>query len=121
MRPQAPPVEARLRPLVESSPDGILIVVNLAIQYANPAAARLCGVADVEQLVGRPLAEFFHRDSAALILDRIHRALRGEDQAPGDVALVRLDGASLDFDMRASRLGDGDPPAVGVFLHDVSE
>jgi PAS domain S-box-containing protein len=120
MKLPAPAVETWLWPLVELSPDGILVVANLAIQYANPSAAHLCGAADAQQLVGRPLAAVFPGDSHALILDRIHRALAGERPAPGDVALVRLDGVSLDLDVRASRLGDGDPPAVGVLLHDVT-
>ena len=121
MKAPAPPVETWLRPLVESSPDGILVVVNLAIQYANPSAAQLCGAADAEQLVGRSLTAFFAHDSHALILERINRVLRGERQPPGDVALVRLDGASLNVDVRVSRLRDGDQPAIGVILHDVTE
>ena len=119
MRAPAPPVETWLWPLVESSPDGVLVVVNLAIQYANPSAAQLCGAADAAQLVGRSLAACFHSDST-LILDRIQGALRGERPAPCDVAVVRADGVSLDLDVRVSRLG-GDPPAVGVILHDVTE
>ena len=120
MRAPAPPVETWLRPLVESSPDGILVVVNLAIQYANPSAAQLCGTANPEQLVGRSLAACFPGDSHASILERIDRTLRGEHQAPGDIALVGL-GASRDLEVRVSRLDDGDPPAVGVILHDVTE
>ena len=121
MRAPAPPVGTWLWPLVESSPDGILVVVNLAIQYANPTAAQLCGNADAEQLAGRSLAACFPGDSHIPILDRIDRVLRGERPASDDVALVGLDGASRDLEVRVTRLDDGDPPAVGVILHDVTE
>jgi PAS domain S-box-containing protein len=112
---------------VESSPDGILVVANLVIHYANVSAAQLCGKGNAESLIGWPLVAFFHPDSHALILDRIDRALRGARQARHDVARVRMDvgtdvrayRASRDLEVHVSRLGDGD--VVGVVLHDVSE
>jgi PAS domain S-box-containing protein len=121
MRVPATPVETWLRPLVESSPDGILVVVNLAIQYANLSAAQLCGKANAESLIGWPLVAFFHPDSHAVLLDRIDRALRGDDHASEDVTRVRMDKASLDLEVHVSRLGDADVAAVGVVLRDVTE
>ena len=49
----------RHRRLVESSPDGILIVEDERVTFVNPAAVHLFGVNDANQLLGRPLAEVF--------------------------------------------------------------
>jgi PAS domain S-box-containing protein len=109
-----------LRPLAESSPDSIVVVVNLAIQYANPSAAQLCGATSAEQLLGRPLTACFH-DGHPVLVERIDGALRGEEPSTGDVALVCVDGVSRHFDVRVTRLDEVSPPAVGIVLHDVTE
>ena len=120
MRAQALPVETWLRPLVESSPDAILVIVDLTVTYANSAAARLCGMTDADLLVGRTLAACFG-DNHPLILERVHDALRGAPQLREDAALVCADGVSRFFEVRTSRLGEVHPPAVSVILHDVTE
>src|SRR4051812_45015900 len=121
MRGPAPTVESWLRPLVESAPDGILVVVNLAIEYANASAAKMCGAADAESLVGRSLDGLFDRGTYTLIRDRIDRALRDERPVPADVVVVRPNGAVIDLDVRVSPLREGDCPAVGLVLQDVTE
>src|SRR3954468_21512277 len=121
MRGPAPLVETWLRPLVESAPDGILVVVNLAIEYANPSAAQMCGAADAESLVGRSLYGLFDSGTYTLILDRIDRALRDQCPVPTDLVLVRPDGTAIDLDLRVSRLPHDDCPAVGLVLRDVTE
>ena len=50
---------------MERSPDGILISQNDLLVFANPAAGRLCGVADPTELAGTPLARIFHADGHA--------------------------------------------------------
>jgi PAS domain S-box-containing protein len=118
MSAPAPPIDTWLWPLVESSLDGILVLVNRTIQYANPSAAKLCGKASAESLIGWPLVAFFHSDSHAQILGCIDGALRGERPVPCDVAPVRVDKASLDLEVSFFRLSDS---AVGVILHDVTD
>src|SRR5215213_7887688 len=121
----APTVETWLRPLVESSPDGILVVVDLTIQYANLAAATLCGKANAEALIGWPLVAFFHPESHARIRGRIDGALGGERPMQGKIAPVRVDvrteEASFDLELSVCGLGEGQASAVGVILHDVTE
>jgi PAS domain S-box-containing protein len=121
MRSPAASVETWLRRLVESSPDGILVIVDLTIQYANTSAAQLCGKATTESMIGWPLVAFFHPDCHAVILDRIDRALRRERHAPGDVARVRIHKPSVDLEVHVSLLEDGDIPAIGIILHDITE
>jgi PAS domain S-box-containing protein len=120
MRAPALPVETWLRPLTESSPDGLIVVTNLVIQYANRSAATWCGAAGTEQLVGRPLIACF-QDGFAAIGAHIDRVLRGEPQESLDVTLVGLDGVSRDFEVHIARLDNGDPPAAGLILHHVTQ
>jgi PAS domain S-box-containing protein len=115
----ASPADTWLRPLAASSPDGILVIENLVIQYANPSAGQLCGAAAPQQLVGRTLAECFP-GKHPLILDSVERALAGKD-TPVDIELVCRNGALRDFEMRVSPLADANPPALALMFHDVTE
>src|SRR4051812_3485833 len=121
MTAPALPLETWLRPVVESSPDGILVVVNSVIRYANPAVAQAVGAADPVLLVGHPVMALFDPDSRALILERIDRAVRGENPSADALAVVHLNSASFDYEVRVSVLDDSDPPAVALILHDVTE
>lgn len=107
-----------LRPLGESWPDGILVVLNLVIQYANPAAAQLCGAPDARQLVGRTLAECFPDSHSPIVAVCAHAT--GGDRAPDVIALTRRDGTSRNFEIRVARLPDR-PPALALIFHDVTE
>ena len=53
------------RRLVELSPDGILISQNDRLVFANPAAGRLCGVADPAELAGARLSRVFGAEGRA--------------------------------------------------------
>ena len=114
------PAGTWFRRLVESSADGTLVVRDLAIQCANASAAQLCGATDAEHLVGRLLSTCF-QDGHRAIVERIDRALRNEEQPADAVTMIGLDGVARDLEVRAARLDHGNPPAVGVILHDVTE
>ena len=55
------------RHLVESSPDGIVVVEDGRIAYANRAAADLFGVADRERLLGDSLFDYLEADCQASV------------------------------------------------------
>src|SRR3954454_21877194 len=102
MTAPALPLETWLRPGVECSPDGILVVVNSVIRYANPAVAQAAGAADPVSLVGHPVMTLFAPDSHALIVERIDRAIRGENPPADALAIVHLNSASFDYEVRVS-------------------
>ena len=120
MRAPAPRAGTWFLSLVESSPDGILVVVNSAIEYANLSAAQMFGTTDPKQLAGRALVECFDHDSRAPIRERIDRALGGADLTSDDVVLACMADGARDLEVRVVLLGDGAPPAIGVILHDVT-
>src|SRR5262249_19984416 len=58
--------EARFRFLVESAPDGVVILKRGVIVFINPRAAQLLGTQGVEEALGRPIAAFQPPEDAAL-------------------------------------------------------
>jgi PAS domain S-box-containing protein len=121
VRDQAPEPNDRYRHLVESSPDGILLIVDFRVEFLNPAAVRLFGASHPAELLGRSALDLFHGDSHGFIHNRIERLLGGERLPPAEEKIVRLDGGVKDVDVSSTLLADLDGRAIEVVVRDISE
>jgi len=114
--------ESRLRSLIASAPDGIVMSRERAIVYANPAAARLLGVADPEKLVGRSFADFLHPDDYRVMGQRIAKlTLGGPPLGPHEYRARADDGRALVVEVTSILFDDAPGPAVVGFARDVTE
>jgi PAS domain S-box-containing protein len=110
----------RYRRLVEESPDGILIVEGDRIVFLNPAAVRLFGARDAEQLLGRSAFDLFHTDSHALMRQRLVQLLAGGSVPPAEEKIVRLDGVVTDVEVNSTGVEEAGGPAVQVIVRDIT-
>jgi PAS domain S-box-containing protein len=106
---------------VESSPDGILLVRDLRVEFLNPAAARPLGTSHPAQWLGTPILELFHPDSQGVIQARIGRAVRGERLPPVDEKIVRVDGSPTDVEVHASLLPGRGGRELQVTVREITE
>jgi PAS domain S-box-containing protein len=107
------------RRLVESSPDGIVVVEDGRITYANRAAADLFGVAEPDRLLGDSLFDYLEADSQAVR----KQLLSWQDGLPAllfDVKVVRPDGQLRDVSMTGAPAYEGGR-AAQVILRDITE
>lgn len=110
--------EARFRRLVESAPDGVMILRGLQVVFANPAAGRVFGVVEAEELDGCSLGTFLVPESA----DRAARLLQG-------LMAGALPEESLEFETLRGRFLEASwinveyegQPAVLTFARDTTE
>lgn len=103
-------VEDRYQQLLALSPEAVLVFGGDAIRFANPAAARLLGMAGPEELVGQPIARFWPE------------ARKADDkslEAPARTRLVAADGEAIDVEAAASPCRYHDKPATVVLARDV--
>jgi PAS domain S-box-containing protein len=108
------------RRLVESSPDGIVVIEDGRIAYANRAAADLFGVADPERLAGTSFFDYFEADGQASVRRQL---LSWQDGLPPlllDVRVVRSDGEVRDVSMTGAPAYEGGRSAQ-VILRDITE
>ncbi len=75
--------EERYRRLVEGMGDGVFIVEDDRLVYANPALARMLGV-ERESLAGAPVSHIFHPHDVLRVLDLMRRAQSGHE-ASGEI------------------------------------
>ena len=115
-----PPADQYQR-LVESSPDGILVVRNNRIDFLNPAAVRLFGAAHADDIVGKSPFEVLHPDSHGIIRGRLERLLKGEIVPPLEERIVRLDGTVIDVEVNTNLVEGGEGPAIQVTVRDIAD
>jgi len=104
--------------LVESSPDGILVVRNSRIEFLNPAAVRLFGASEPAEILGKSPFDLLHADCHDAIRDRLERLHRGETLAPIEEQAVRLDGLVVDVEVNSTLAGDG---TIQMIVRDIGE
>lgn len=113
--------EERFRILVEYFPDAIYVMDAQRIIFVNPAAVKLYGAKDAEELVGEPVNRFAPTEFHDAIKERINLALIGKRTVNSwETKLVRLDKSVIDIDTSSLPIEfDGKPVVMGV-LRDIS-
>lgn len=113
--------ERHYRRLIESSNEGVVIISDLMIRYANPAACGLLG-APADALIDRPYLDYLHPDDRELSL-RVHQLrLKGQgDHQSYEVRLRRRDGVERWVRMNGVRYDWGGRPATLAFMSDITQ
>ncbi|HVN83438.1 MAG TPA: PAS domain S-box protein [Candidatus Binatia bacterium] len=112
----------RYRRLVDLSPDAILVNKDGRIAFVNNVGVRLFGAHGVDELLGRPVLDLFHRNYHAAIEQRIQQLLHGSGAVPFiEERIVRLDGKPVDVEVAAATFSDDGGPAIQVVLRDITE
>lgn len=113
--------EERYRSLIELSPDAIFINRDSRVLMVNPAAVKLFGASDPQQLLGRSPFELFHPEYHPIMHEQICRLLDGQVVPLIQVRIVRLDGSIRDAEITAAPFHDSGGPAIQVILRDTTE
>jgi len=114
--------EARYANLVHMAPDAIFVHVGGRIVFANPATARILGVPDPAEIVGRHMADFAPPE----FREEVFRALShlGPGREAGRWVSMRSDGTRVPLDVVGMALpagsGRSGPPARLVLARDVT-
>lgn len=114
--------EEQYRRMVNLSPDAVTIHQAGRWVFANAAAARILGVKEPSQLVGRSLLDFMHPD----VHDKVKARWKVlyEDKQPIEMAelkMVRPDGTIVYLETRAVPVTWQGQPAAEVVARDMTE
>lgn len=114
--------EGRYRALADMSPAAIYVQVGGILRYVNPATVRLFGEARAEDVVGRPLLEYIHRDERADVAERMRRIREeGASYPPTVRSFVRRDGTRFTAEVTAvPHAYEGEAGGIAV-VRDVTE
>jgi two-component system sensor kinase FixL len=113
--------EEKYRTLVERANDGIIIIQDGIVKFANPRMAELNG-SHVEQIVGTPYADHIHPDELPRMTEFYRRRLAGEDVPQAyETVLRRMDGGPVPVEMNAGLVSFEGRSADMVIVRDITE
>ena len=94
--------EEMFRLIGENSGDGVVLVQEGRLIYANPEVTRMSGYTEEDFLSGRiKLNNFFSEDVVGMIKERVEKRSRGEELPTGYVIdLIRSDGARRNIEVK---------------------
>ena len=115
-----PPVSV-YREIAERANDGICIVQDECLVYANPQLARMLGWS-VDTIEGTPFSKHIHPEHLATVSERYRRRIAGEDpRRVYESRLVHTQGVHIDVELNVSRMELGGRPATLVFVRDIAD
>ena len=101
---------------------GRRVAGDVKLHYANPAAVRMFGARSFQALQSRPMLELIHPDFRQIALDRLKAALKtGVTNPLIEEKYLKLDGSSIDVEVRSTPILYDGQPAVQVTLNDITE
>jgi PAS domain S-box-containing protein len=113
--------EERYRNLVERAQDGIVLVQDRTIKYANQSLAMMLG-GTIDDMIGKPFTKFIHQNEIPKLLDRYERRIGGEALPSAyETILLRSDGSTVFAELNAGLIMYDGEPADMVMVRDVTE
>lgn len=113
--------EQKYRNLVERANDGIVIIQDGMIRYANPSAVALSGQ-DPADFINQPIVEYLHPSEKAKIKRLYEERIESNALASiYETVFVRKDGRLVYAEVNAGLTTYQDRPADLVFIRDITE
>jgi PAS domain S-box-containing protein len=113
--------EDRYRTLVEISPDAVIVHQEGKITYLNPAALKLLGASQPDEILGKNILDFIQPEFRDKVRDNISKDLGGDTTPPMELHMSRINGTPVIVEGRGVRTFIGGKPAVQVALRDITE
>jgi PAS domain S-box-containing protein len=114
--------EERYRSLVNLSPNGIVVVGDDRVTFANDEAAAIFGYPDGESLLGSQVTDAVHQQQVPKMEDCLRRLQDGSLTGTWlEECVVRRDGSSIDIEVAGSPLLYRGKPAVQIVMREVTE
>jgi PAS domain S-box-containing protein len=113
--------EEKYRNLVERANDGITIIQEGTVRYANPALAQIWG-GSFEEIVGRPFTDFIDPDEIPKVVKRYHLRMANNNVTPiYETILKRRDGAKIFAELNAGLIAFQEKPADLVIIRNITD
>ena len=113
--------EEKYRNVVERANDGICIIQDTIVKYANPHLAAMWG-GTVEEVVGTPFTHYVHPDKFSEVVERYQRRMAGEEVEPiYESVLRRKDGSKVYAELNVGIITYQGRLAELIIVRDITE
>jgi len=108
------------RQLVDHMPDGVLIIQDLKLMFANPTMLNMMHVENLDLAEDKTAFDFIHPDDQQLIQQRMRNTLQGIPNPSSYVKVVRPDGTCFPACISSSLITVHDKPAIQAVIEDLT-
>ena len=113
--------EEKYRILVERANDGIVIVQDRVLKYANQQLTEIVGYS-VDETIDSPFTDYIYEDQLSKVVDFYERRMAGENVSPiYESALRNKTGQRIDVEFNAGLVPYEGRPADLVIIRDITE
>lgn len=113
--------EEKFRNLVERSNDGIVIVQDGKIEYANPRMERITGFT-AEEVLEKDIIEYIHPDDVSKVLEIYKKRMAGEEVVTNyELTILHKNGNKIDVEINGGLTIFQGKPADLVYIRDITE
>jgi len=113
--------EEKYRTVVNSANDGIAIIQDRVIQFANPRLAEMAGYTQ-EEITGRPFTDFLRREELQGVQGFYAGRMNGQDvPSKYELLLHKKNGDGLFVEVNSSVVPYRNRPAVLIIIRDTTE
>jgi len=113
--------EEKYRTVVNSANDGIAIIQDRVIQFANPRLAEMAGYTQ-EEITGRPFTDFLRREELQGVQGFYAGRMNGRDvPSKYELLLHKKNGDGLFVEVNSSVVPYRNRPAVLIIIRDTTE
>jgi len=106
---------------LEQEYDGIVIIQDRIIKYANRRLAKLLGYT-LEENIGTPFARYVHPDELPKVVNHYVRRMAGEEVTPiYETVLMHKDGSKVYTEFRPKIITYQGKPADLVLIQDITK
>jgi len=114
--------EEKYRTVVEISPDGIAIASKGRHIFVNQSLARMFGVSDPDELLGKPVMNYIHPDYRKIVRARLEKQTKRGASAPLiEEKMIRADGTVIHVEVAAAPLEYEGEQAVLAVIRDITD
>jgi diguanylate cyclase (GGDEF)-like protein/PAS domain S-box-containing protein len=111
--------EAEYRHMVEASPDGVALIVEGCVVFANGAMEALLGLSGADELWGLEFEGLLHPEDAAEYRLACERVLSGQSQPPQELRALRPDGSIAELELARLLLDRPEGAALLLLARDM--
>jgi PAS domain S-box-containing protein len=106
--------------LVDYSPDGVFIQIEGKVVFANPSAAKLVGLTNMEDAVNYSLFDFLLPEYKERIIERIKKVLQGEQMEFTELKIKTFTGEIKEVETKPILIKFNGVDAILTVVHDIS-